>query len=281
MRAMRLHSPAGLDRLDLVDLATLPAPAPGEVQIRIRASSLNYHDYAVVSGGVKVADPINRGDSARRIYRLDRHPHRNAGFGSHCHADRQADSVDRIDGRITATTAGDDPSHRCHAHQAGHRQAFSVRGVGRRLSVPSRGPTLRQDRSRYLGNIDAQTAHYRVNQLGVYLGMRAVADRMIAAGGGSIVNTSSAAALRGLPAMFAYSATKWAVRGMSRSAAADLARHNVRVRPPGHARGGRTTHGVPGVRRGRVLYRSGIYDRRRNARVNRRAACGQAWPSRD
>ncbi len=61
------------------------------------------------------------------------------------------------------------------------------------------------------------------------LGMRAVADHMIAAGGGSIVNTSSAAGLRGMPAMFAYSATKWAVRGMSRSAAADLARHNVRV----------------------------------------------------
>ncbi len=72
-------------------------------------------------------------------------------------------------------------------------------------------------------------AHYRVNQLGVYLGMRAVADHMIAAGGGSIVNTSSAAGLRGMPAMFAYSATKWAVRGMSRSAAADLAGHNVRV----------------------------------------------------
>jgi 3alpha(or 20beta)-hydroxysteroid dehydrogenase len=72
-------------------------------------------------------------------------------------------------------------------------------------------------------------AHYRVNQLGVFLGMRATVEPMIAAGGGSIVNTSSAAALRGNPAMFAYAATKWAVRGMSKAAALDLAQHNVRV----------------------------------------------------
>ena len=32
MRAMRLHSPAGLDRLELVDLADPPAPGPGEVR---------------------------------------------------------------------------------------------------------------------------------------------------------------------------------------------------------------------------------------------------------
>ena len=72
-------------------------------------------------------------------------------------------------------------------------------------------------------------AHYRVNQLGVFLGMRAVMEPMISGGGGSIVNTSSAAGLRGNPGMFAYSATKWAVRGMSKAAALDLARHNVRV----------------------------------------------------
>jgi 3alpha(or 20beta)-hydroxysteroid dehydrogenase len=77
--------------------------------------------------------------------------------------------------------------------------------------------------------IEEWDAHYRVNQLGVFLGMRAVIEPMISAGGGSIVNTSSAAALRGNPGMFAYSAAKWAVRGMSKAAALDLARHNVRV----------------------------------------------------
>jgi 3alpha(or 20beta)-hydroxysteroid dehydrogenase len=75
----------------------------------------------------------------------------------------------------------------------------------------------------------ALEAHYRVNQLGVFLGMRAVFSPMIAQGSGSIVNVSSEAGLRGHPNMFAYSATKWAVRGMTRCAAADLAKHGIRV----------------------------------------------------
>lgn len=72
-------------------------------------------------------------------------------------------------------------------------------------------------------------AHYRVNQLGTFLGMRAVAASLIAAGGGSIVNISSAAGARGIAGMFGYSASKWAIRGMSKAAALDLAAHNVRV----------------------------------------------------
>ena len=70
---------------------------------------------------------------------------------------------------------------------------------------------------------------YRVNQFGVYLGMRAVIAPMRAAGGGSIINVSSVAGLRGTSTLFAYTATKWAVRGMTRSAALELARYNIRV----------------------------------------------------
>ncbi|MFN0026866.1 MAG: glucose 1-dehydrogenase [Acidimicrobiales bacterium] len=70
---------------------------------------------------------------------------------------------------------------------------------------------------------------YRVNQLGVFLGMRAVVEPMRAAGRGSIINISSVAGLRGTSTLFAYTATKWAVRGMSRSAALELARYNIRV----------------------------------------------------
>ena len=69
---------------------------------------------------------------------------------------------------------------------------------------------------------------YRVNQLGVYLGMRAVLAPM-AVGGGSIVNISSVAGLKGSVSLFAYGATKWAVRGMTQSAALELARYNIRV----------------------------------------------------
>jgi 3alpha(or 20beta)-hydroxysteroid dehydrogenase len=77
--------------------------------------------------------------------------------------------------------------------------------------------------------LDEWDAHYRVNQWGIYLGMRAVVDSMRAAGGGSIVNTSSGASARGFPGMFAYAATKWAVRGMSKAAALDLAQFKIRV----------------------------------------------------
>jgi 3alpha(or 20beta)-hydroxysteroid dehydrogenase len=70
---------------------------------------------------------------------------------------------------------------------------------------------------------------YRVNQLSVYLGMRAVLAPMKQQGGGSIINISSVAGLQGTNSLFAYTATKWAIRGMSKSAALELARYNIRV----------------------------------------------------
>jgi 3alpha(or 20beta)-hydroxysteroid dehydrogenase len=77
--------------------------------------------------------------------------------------------------------------------------------------------------------LDEWDAHYRVNQWGTFLGMRAVVDSMRAVGGGSIVNVSSGVSARGFPGMFAYSATKWAVRGMSKAVALDLAPFKIRV----------------------------------------------------
>ncbi|PHR12449.1 MAG: NAD(P)-dependent alcohol dehydrogenase [Sphingopyxis sp.] len=50
MKAIHLHAPASLDNLKLVDLPEPAAPGPGEIAVRVRASSLNYHDYAVVKG---------------------------------------------------------------------------------------------------------------------------------------------------------------------------------------------------------------------------------------
>ena len=50
MRAVQIKHPASLDTLTLTDLPDAPAPAQGEITVRLRASSLNYHDYAVVKG---------------------------------------------------------------------------------------------------------------------------------------------------------------------------------------------------------------------------------------
>jgi 3alpha(or 20beta)-hydroxysteroid dehydrogenase len=71
--------------------------------------------------------------------------------------------------------------------------------------------------------------HMRVNQLGCFLGMKAVVPLMERSGGGSIVNISSVAGLRGSPGAIAYSATKWALRGMTKAAAIDLAPRRIRV----------------------------------------------------
>lgn len=69
----------------------------------------------------------------------------------------------------------------------------------------------------------------RVNQLGVFLGMRAVIEPMRKTGGGSIVNVSSAGGLTGAPGIIAYSGSKGAVRMLSRTAARELGEFNIRV----------------------------------------------------
>jgi 3alpha(or 20beta)-hydroxysteroid dehydrogenase len=71
--------------------------------------------------------------------------------------------------------------------------------------------------------------HMRVNQLGCFLGMQAVVPAMERGGGGAIVNISSVAGLRGSPGAIAYSSTKWALRGMTKAAALDLAPRGIRV----------------------------------------------------
>ena len=68
-----------------------------------------------------------------------------------------------------------------------------------------------------------------VNLTGAFLGMKAAADALIATGGGSIINTSSIEGLRGTPWAHGYVASKWGLRGLTKSAAMELAPHGVRV----------------------------------------------------
>ncbi len=67
-----------------------------------------------------------------------------------------------------------------------------------------------------------------MNTLGVFLGMQAVAPSMRATGG-SIVNISSIAGIVGNSKSIGYTASKWAVRGMTKAAAVELAPYGIRV----------------------------------------------------
>lgn len=69
----------------------------------------------------------------------------------------------------------------------------------------------------------------RINQTGVFLGMRAAARLMVEQNAGSIVNISSTAGLEGVFGSMAYTASKFAVRGMTKVAAKELGKYAVRV----------------------------------------------------
>jgi NADPH:quinone reductase-like Zn-dependent oxidoreductase len=56
MKTMRLRHPAGIDNLRLEDMPEPGEPGPGELLVRVRATSLNYHDYIVVTGGIPTPD---------------------------------------------------------------------------------------------------------------------------------------------------------------------------------------------------------------------------------
>lgn len=68
-----------------------------------------------------------------------------------------------------------------------------------------------------------------VNLIGVFNGIQAVAPAMRRAGGGSIVNVGSVGALQGIPMLSGYVASKWAVRGLTKSAALELGVDRIRV----------------------------------------------------
>ena len=83
-------------------------------------------------------------------------------------------------------------------------------------------PTALTSESEYRQIVD-------INQVGTFLGMKTVIPPMVAAQSGSIVNISSVAGLTGAAGTLAYAASKWAVRGMTKVAAKEVAPFGVRV----------------------------------------------------
>lgn len=81
--------------------------------------------------------------------------------------------------------------------------------------------------------VDMSLSAYRrvveVNQTGVFLGMHVCALPILRRGGGSIVNISSVAGVTGSAGSINYTASKWAVRGMTKCAAQEFAKFGVRV----------------------------------------------------
>jgi 3alpha(or 20beta)-hydroxysteroid dehydrogenase len=70
---------------------------------------------------------------------------------------------------------------------------------------------------------------WRVNCLGPFLGIQAVLEHLRRADGAAIVNTCSTGAIRPFPNHAAYGSSKWALRGLTQVAAAELAAFGIRV----------------------------------------------------
>jgi 3alpha(or 20beta)-hydroxysteroid dehydrogenase len=83
-----------------------------------------------------------------------------------------------------------------------------------------------------------------VNLTGPRLGIKAVIEPMIAAGGGSIINISSIEGMRGAAWVHSYVSSKWGLRGLTKSAALELAPEKIRVNSihPGFIRTPMTKH---------------------------------------
>ena len=78
-------------------------------------------------------------------------------------------------------------------------------------------------------DLESVERQMRINQFGTFLGLRHALAPLRAAGGGSIVNISSIAGLIGFPGAAGYVGTKWAVRGMTKTAALEFAADHIRV----------------------------------------------------
>jgi 3alpha(or 20beta)-hydroxysteroid dehydrogenase len=100
---------------------------------------------------------------------------------------------------------------------------------GRGLQILVNNAAIHWMKSIEQDSADALRRMLDVNVVGVFLGIQKALAPMRDAGGGSIINISSIAGTRGIPAHAAYGASKWAVRGLTKTAAHELGRYRIRV----------------------------------------------------
>ncbi|MFI8951050.1 glucose 1-dehydrogenase [Streptomyces sp. NPDC053750] len=137
-----------------------------------------------------------------------------------------------VEGRATAAALGS--AARFVRHDVTDEKSWqaavaaAVDGFGRldilvnNAAIYTTSPIVEEDPARL-------EALLRVNLIGPFLGIRAVAAAMRAGGGGSIVNISSQAGLQGMWGHGSYGAAKWGLRGLTRTAALELGADGIRV----------------------------------------------------
>ncbi|MGI9294416.1 MAG: SDR family NAD(P)-dependent oxidoreductase [Pseudomonadales bacterium] len=131
------------------------------------------------------------------------------------------------------------------AEELGDRARFTTLDVSRESSWDSALATARQEfglvnvlvnnaalysaQSVEQETIENVRRILEINIFGSWLGLSKVVPLMREAGAGSIINVSSLAGARGIPHHSIYGASKWAIRGLTKSAAHDLGPDNIRV----------------------------------------------------
>ena len=136
------------------------------------------------------------------------------------------------DGKVTATELG---ANACFTHHDVSKEAEGQRVVSETEAAFGPVTVLVSNAGIVTYSLieNLEESDYRrvidINQVGVFLGMKSVLPSMKRAGGGSIINISSAAGIIGGTMTLAYTASKFAVRGMTKSAAIEFAPHNIRV----------------------------------------------------
>ena len=78
-------------------------------------------------------------------------------------------------------------------------------------------------------SIDQLRQTLDINLIGTFLGLKHGGALIGASGGGAIVNISSISGMWGTPYAAAYTASKWAIRGLTKAAAVELGRNGIRV----------------------------------------------------